>query len=258
MRKKLLSILLVITLVAGISGCSKDEDKDPLLSESKETLVDAIHSQEDEITGLITEIEDLEIKLKGVTGEDVPPEAISTIGDGTGRLSFNSYKNTITFPELLMYPEALSTPALNDVYITENVSFTPTANWIMKLDGTTTELEYTDEITGTIKVVAYDTMYDIEILKARLQEWVDTLPPDEKMQWTKIFLADNFCGYDILSKESMIDAEPAVIRIGMFAYGQKAVSYSFVYRGENSPLKDEAIKNIITSIEINKHQLEME
>ena len=73
-----------------------------------------------------------------------------------------------------------------------------------------------------------------------------------------MFIADNFCGYDILSKESMIDAEPAVVRIGMFAYGQKAVSYAFVYRGENSPLKDEAIKNIITSIEINKHPLEME
>ncbi|MBO5386780.1 MAG: hypothetical protein J6A59_01370 [Lachnospiraceae bacterium] len=257
MKRRLLSMLLLVTLISCVTGC-EDKDQDPLLSESKETLVAAIHSYEDDIAGLITEVEDLEIKLKGVTGEDVPPEAISTIGDGTGRLSFNSYKDTITFPELLMYPEALSTPALNDVYITDNVSFTPTANWVMKLDGTTTELEYTDEITGTIKVVAYDTMYDIEILKARLQEWVDTLPPDEKMQWTKMFVADNFCGYDILSKESMIDAEPAVVRIGMFAYGQKAVSYAFVYRGENSPLKDEAIKNIITSIEINKHPLEME
>lgn len=259
MRKRILGLGLIVTmLVTSLVGCGSDEEKDPLLSESKETLVASIHDKDDQIAILNTKVSDLETLLKGVTGEDVPPTAISTIGDGTGRLSFNSYKNTITFPELLMYPNSISTPAENKIYIVDEVGFTPSSNWVLKMDGTTVELEHSNGITGTIKVVAYDDMYDPEILKVRIQEWVDTLPPDELMQYTKIFVADNFSGYDVLSSSSMIDAENAVLRIGMTAFGKKAISYAFVYRGEADSVKDEAVKSLISSIEMNGSKLTME
>lgn len=247
--KKIVAVGLIASTVLGLSGCNKD--KDPLLSESKEDLVAMIYDYQSQVQDNITTIQDLETKLRGVTGEDIPPEAISVIGDGTGRLSFNSYKNTIQFPELFMYPDGVPTPADNRVNIVNGVAFVPSSNWVINLNGTTVEVEHVNEITGTLKVVAYSEMYNQEILKVRLDEWVATLPPDEAIQYTKLFVSGNFCGYDVLSANSMIDAEPAVIRVGMLAYGQKAVSYAFVYRGEQDSVKDEAIMSLITSITMN-------
>lgn len=258
MKKKIIALVLIGVTILSLSGCKKDSDRDPLLDESKDSLVAMIRDQQTQINNYATEVEDLESKLKGVLGEDVPPEAISTIGDGTGRLTFNSYKNTITFPELFMYPDCISAPADDRVSIVNGVTFSPSSNWVINLDGTTAEVEHTNSITGTFKVVAYNDVYDKEILKIKIDEWLATLPPDEAVQYTRIFVADNFCGYDVLSQNSMIDEEPAVIRVGMIAYGQKAVSYAFVYRGEADPIKNEAVKSLISSIQINTSELRME
>lgn len=257
-RHRKLKIMCSAIALSFMLGACGNGDKDPLFSESKESLVAMVRDQQAQLNENATTITDLETKLKGVTGEDVPPEAISTIGDGTGRLTFNSYKNTITFPELFMYPDGAAIAAANSVSIVNGVSFAPSSNWVINMDGTTVEVEHKNSITGTIKVVGYTDVYDKEILKIRLDEWVATLPPDEAIQYTKLFVADNFSGYDVLSQNSMIDSENAVIRVGMVAYGQKAVSYAFVYRGEADTIKDEAITSLITSLQLNGQPVTME
>ena len=258
MRKRAIILGLVLGLtVTSLAGCgSKNED--PLLKESKQSLVEMINNQNLQIDGLLAELDKKETLLKGITGEDIPPDAISVMGDGTGRLTLNSYKGTITFPELFIYPSGVSIPADGRISIVNGVAFAPSSNWTINLNGATAEIEHNNGISGMIKAVGYEDRYNLEVLKVELDKWLETLPPDDQIQYTKIFVADNFCGYDVLSANSMIDGENAVIRVGMVAFGQKAVSYAFVYRGEQDSVKDEAVRSLIRSMEINTAKFVME
>ena len=64
--KKALAIMLVAIMALSMTACGNDEDKDPLLSESKQTLVDMINSQNNELIGLYENKTMLEERLKEI------------------------------------------------------------------------------------------------------------------------------------------------------------------------------------------------
>ena len=57
---------------------------------------------------------------------------------------------------------------------------------------------------------------------------------------------------------TMIDSENAVLRCGMVSYGDYAITYIFVYRGEQDVNKDESIMNVINTINIMGNNINVE
>ena len=74
--KKIMSLTLVILMMTSLIGCKGTDDKDPLLDEKKDALVEKIHGLEEEIeyrdikeSQDAKRIKELEDMLRGISTE---------------------------------------------------------------------------------------------------------------------------------------------------------------------------------------------
>ena len=106
-RHRIIAIVLAMLMSLSLVSCGNDEVQDPLMEESKETLVDMVNTLNTENGNYLNRISELETMLRGVQGEEVETSGITEMGDGTGRLTFNEFSNgTVVFPNPLVYPDA--------------------------------------------------------------------------------------------------------------------------------------------------------
>lgn len=258
-KKKIIALILAITTVVGLSGCQKDENQDPLLSESKQSLVDMVNSTNNELITCYDRISELETLLKGVQGEKEPTPAISEMSDGTGRLTFNTVDGIITLPSEFKYPGSAQAPNTSSINISESVKITPTSNWTCKLTGTKLEVNHTSGIAGNITVGVLDReaqKTQAAELQAYLTEFFTGLPP-ETIKYSRLYLNDNWFGLDAVS-HTFIDEKDAMIRCGILGYGEVSVQYFFVYKGERDAAKDEVILSLIKTLNVWNIQMSVE
>lgn len=247
---KACSVLLISIALGSLSGCS--DDKDPLLSEKKQTLVDMINNQNDAMIEYIERIDELELLLKGVQGDNVDTPAISEIGDGTGRLTFNSVESIIKLPVALQYPKAVEAPNTSKILISEAVSIKPTSNWLIKMSGSKVEVEHPNGISGKISVGYLDreaqrTLAD-SLQEYLAKEFFSSLPP-ETVNYSRLHIKDTWVGIDATS-HTFINSEDARIRCGILGFGEVAVQYMLVYKGDTDGTKDELISSLVNTIEV--------
>lgn len=257
MKKKLLSISLVGVLVLStLTGCGStgDELKDEINKMSKSQLREGYYNLYQNYEQLTQDYTDLETVLHGIQNEEAPSAAIGITGDGTGRYTFNSTDSKIIFPVTFMYPEAEQVAPNGSISIVKDVSVGVNSNWIYKLTGSALELENSSGISGTIKVSKINYNYSSdEIQNEVLAPWFEELPPSE-LKYTKIFI--NNTDYGVQAKTpTMIDSEDAYLTCGMVGFGNYAITYIFVYRGQQDPNKDEAILATVKSITIGGNSL---
>lgn len=246
--KKLACLMLASTLVVA-SGCSKSDD--PLMAESKESLVNMVNEMNTELNDNYTRIAELEELLKGVQGEESPEAGIVEIGDGTGRLTFTSVNDTIKLPVEFVYPGSQQAPSTSSVNISEAISIRPTSNWTVKVSGTKIELYHSSGVSGVITVGTLDREAQ-KTQAADLQEHLNTffskLPP-ETIKYNRIYLDDYWCGMDAIS-HTFIDSADAMIRCGLFGYGEVSGQYMFVYTGSQDAAKDEVILSLVKTMKV--------
>lgn len=257
--KSIIALSLALGLVVSLAGCGNDEEKDPLLKESKQSLVEMVNSTNTELISCYERIGELEELLKSVQEEKGPTSAITEMSDGTGRRTFNTVNGTFSLPVEFKYPNSSQAPNTSSVNISEAVKITPTANWTLKLTGTTLEVSHTSGIAGTITVGYLDreaqkTM--VADLQPYLDELLSSLPIDTKKTGS-LFLNDNKFGIDNIS-HTFMDEKDAMIRCGILGYGEISLQYFFVYTGEQDSAKDEVILSLIKTLNIWNIQLSVE
>lgn len=254
MNKKI-ALLLVCVMTFSLAGCTKNDD--PLLKMKKKELVDLANSQYDELSQAYVKIDEIENLLRGIQDEEVPSAAISTINDGTGRLTFNSFQNKIVFPKPFEYPDSSQISNTASVNVTQSLRLSPTSNWAMRSFGPTLEIEHTSGISGIIKAGFANTVLPREELKDNVfTEFFVDFPP-ETVRYSKLFLDDNWWGMQAMTKTT-IDEEDAFLRCGMVALGEQSFIYMFVYKGNQDIGKDETVLTLIQTIKLNGQSLRVE
>lgn len=250
MKKRILSLILVAaTLMTMVVGCSKNEEEQ-FKGKNKDDIIKMYKELEANYLALNTEYNDLYTLYNGIQSETAPTPAIGITGDGTGRFTFNSFDSKIIFPSSFQYPDSVQTTANGRVSIVDAVTIQPGTNWIMKLNGTTLEVEHTSGISGTIKVGNQNYVYSAEELQTQvLSQWFVGLPPSNII-YSHISVGGNAYGSQAVTPTT-IDSEDAYLRCGMLAEGGHSITYVFVYRGTKDINKDESITTLLNSLRIN-------
>ena len=250
MKKRLLSILLVaVTLISSLTACGGTEDGD-ITKMNKKQLIAEYTKLSSAYDALANELAQLKITAEALTNDGKVSAAITTVGDGSGRFTFNSNDSKIIFPTSFVYPN--SEPLVPDgkLNITTSVSVTPSSTWISRINGSSLELEQsTNKISGNIKVNKITEQISIDQLQSEvLAPWFSSMT-NTSVQYTDIFIGKTSFGKQA-EVPIMINSENAYLICGMAAFGSCSVTYVFVYRGAEDATKNELIKNLLNTIQI--------
>lgn len=259
MKKKFLSIFLVcamtLTMLVGCGsttepGTIEDQIKKMSKAQLKSEYVKLYTMYQD----TCTKYDDLQTVLNGIQNEEAPSAAIGITGDGTGRFTFYSTDSKIIFPSSFQYPNSEQIAPNGSISIIDGVSVGVGSTWVYKLTGSALELEHSSGISGTIKVSKISSNYSTEILQSdAIEPWFESLPPSQ-ITYSKIFVNKQDYGVQVKTP-TLIDSEDAHLTCGMLGFGSYAITYIFVYRGDQDTSKDESINNVINSIQINGNNL---
>jgi hypothetical protein len=261
MKRKVISLITILSISASLLvGCGSATNADgttDISKLSKSALLEKYNELANNYNGLSTQYTEMYNMYQALTTEEQPSSAISVVGDGTGRYTFNSVDAKMIFPSSFQYPSAETIQSNGSINIVQNVQVSPGSNWIFKMNGTTLELEHTSGISGTIKASGVTTQYDKTQLKDEvLSQWFVNVP-DAKPVYKDIFIDQTMFGVQATTP-IMIDSENAFLRCGMLAYGDYAITYVFVYRGEQDVTKDESITNVLNTIKIMGAEFQVE
>lgn len=252
---------MMATLTAvSLVGCGKEDpnksDKYPELNgATRDEIIDKLMEYNTANGELEQKVNDLTVSLNALSESQssVPSEVISSVGDGTNRMTFNTIDSKIIFPDSFAYPG--STAPNGDTYVTiSGVKMKFNSNWIVKMNGNSVELQYDDGIVGTIKV-SESTMvmhYDL-ILNDVMKPWFEGLP-NPQATYQKIRLNNEDDGSGVHAETpTTIDSDTAYLHCGMIHNDpdNKVVLYVFTYRNASGSdtAKNDIIKNVISSIE---------
>ena len=252
MKKKFIACILTASMITSILyGCGQSDD--PVQNLSKAQLVEEYKKLEAQYNATMDQYDTLNKMYNANTNTDNPTSEISVMGDGSGRLTLNSIDSSIIFPESFQYPGTTPVAATGKLDIIENVSVTPGTNWILKMNGSSLEMQHTGGISGTILVGSIPSNYDVNQLQYDvLDPWFQTLGVTPL--YKEIFIQKYPYGVQA-SAPIMIDSESAYLRCGMVGYAGISLIYIFVYRGPQDSIKDESVMSVINSIAFNKENL---
>ena len=260
--KCVIFVLVIILNSVFVTACGEDEDKDPLLSYSKEELVEMIKIAQNDTDSAWNSydeleaeknarIEELEKMLKGIQTSDVETSGIREFNDGTGRLTFTSVDSKVSLPVEFNYPGAVETAGISAVRVSDSVSIFPSGRWVNSVNGATIELYHSTGISFKLSVGFLDRearKLTTDKLEEKMNEFFSNLPPSS-IKYSRVYLDDTWFGLDAKT-DTFIDEAKSQIRCGWIGYGETAVNYFAVYDGEVDDDKDETILNLINSIQI--------
>lgn len=256
--KNIFSLTLSIILILSLSACKKDEDRDPLLDEDKETLVQMIHESNQALSDTLDQKDELQAALD-MRQTDEEAGTIKEIEDGSKRRTFVTVDSMITLPVDFAYPGTEMTAEDASLNLNGQVKILkPSPTWSSVFDGTTLKLYNNEEdIAGNITVGSL-TDEGQEFKVAGLQDYVtNTLlvdVPYESSTWTKLFLGDRQRGVDVTCK-ILVDEESAIMRCGIIGSGEISVQYMFVYKGEKDAIRDDLVRALLRNITIRNNPL---
>lgn len=257
MKKKLVSIILVLSMITlTLVGCGAKEGLEGM---SKDELITAYQTLSSSYMQLQNEKNEIEQLYKSLNTANDPAPAIGYVGDATGAITFNSRDAKIIFPSTFQYPGSQQIKADNNVKLADGVFVSPGSNWVIKLNGTTLELEHSNGISGIIKFGAVTNAYGIAQLKTdALEPWFSGVTSSQKIAYYDIFTSNSATAVGEEARlQILIDSEDAFLICGMAAVEGKTITYVFTYRSQEDIGKNESILNVINTIQIGSQILQV-
>lgn len=261
MKNRQIAVMLSLVMIFSLSmtGC-KDENADPLMSNSKEQLIEMIHDLEYQKSVIEGENIELAEKMKGIQTEEVKQAGITEFSDGTGRLTLNSIDTIVKLPLTFGYPMSTQYPNNSTVNLTEGISIKPSSNWIVNISGTQVNLQHSSSnISGNITIGGFESKNNrprVEDLNAHINEYFSNMPPDN-LNTSRIYVDKTWSGINVKT-HTFIDEKDAQLRCGLIGYGDINITYLFAYTGEENPSNDELISNLLQTMQIYKNDVKIE
>lgn len=244
--KKYMGALAVSLLsLSMLTGCGdKDLEYEDM---NKDQLLEEVYALEAKNQSLFVENAQYRSLLTVLDSSGSTAPAISTMNDGSGKLTFNTYDSKMIFPSTFVYPESKEISANTKIVLADNFSVSPSNGWITKLNGASLELEHSNGVSGLIKIGSIDDVYLMDKFEDEVMKpWFDQVT-NETVVYSDIFVNKRKWGTQAKVPIN-IDGEKAYLKAGMYGIGDYSVQYVFVYRGANDPAKDEIIDSLLNSM----------
>ena len=277
MKKKVFTVVLAITMIGGLVGCgAKSGEASAYDSMSKKQLLETCKQMEAELLQVYDDYDSLQeaVNNAGIANDNLPN--IKEVEDGTGRWTFVSNDDIITFNRDWVYPNSVEAANTSKVGVSKNVFFKPYENWLLMQKGNTTELNHKAGISGKISVgnieessgMYYVTKEEYEqkgwedapmttdVIKERIIEpWINDLANVGSVVYNELYLEDRVVGLQA-ETTTLVDGNEAHLKFGMFNTNRgEACQYIFIYTGSYDSIKEEHIDLLISSITVGDSKL---
>lgn len=264
MRNKKFKALTVVALSSLMLCSCTTSDVDDMMKMSKSAVVTKYRELETAYKKTFTaytdsqsEISKLKEKMAGIYGEDVVDAGIVSIGDGSGRFTFNSVNNLIAFEKALTSPYSEATESSGSVTIVTGVKIRVPDSWYMSLSGSSLQLSNKSGISGEIKVTNISNYIEgSDYKKLVLEPWTEQLPKTT-MNYNSLFIDGSVVGSQV-DCTTYVDKKDSYLYAGAFGNGDISILYTFVYQGKKDGTKDDLIKGLLSTLSINDSVLSFE
>ena len=280
MKRKLVALLMIGVVVMSVGGCGKtsDENVSPYDGMSKSELKQICEERDAEIVEVTQSYNELQEAVTGAGLISSNEPVITDIGDGTGRMTFNTIDGQVEFKSTLEYPNSYEPANTSGVMLSKNMTCKPYENWLIQQVGCTTEMYHTSGVNCKIVVGTlegsdkYYTLTEDEkwegvqatqitpnsVKERTLEPWLKELANVGDIRYKHIYLNNNILGVHA-ETTTMVDSQEAHIIVGMLnTGGNESCTYLFLYTGEYDTLKEEYINNLISSIQIGGERILVE
>lgn len=273
----LVSALMSGVIAMSFVACGNSEES-IYAGMSKAELVEQCELKDIEINSVNEQYTELSeaVRGKGLVTENTP--IIIDMNDGTGRTTFQSVDNIITFEEELRYPNSYEPANTSGVMISKNVSCKPYENWLIQQYGCRTEFYHVSGVSGKVVIGNlegvsnyYPISAEDELAGASLEEvTVDSLKKNTVEPWMKklatvgdiryknLYVNSTIVGVQAEST-TLINGGEAHITVGIFNTNMgESCEYVFLYTGAYDTLKEEYINTLISSTKVGESKLLVE
>lgn len=220
-------------------------------------LKKTIKEQEATIEALEQNGADLQAQKDGLTVTEVGVETSLKEVEGSNTYAFETIEGKIKFPNKLTIDETQNDANTSYIQVGSTFKYKPSDNWVVRMKGSTMELNHSARIWGNIKSVTYDgERLDEAVMKAKLQGFFNKFPKTT-IEYRKIYMEENVVG--MLAKANItVDKKPHVVNVGFLTRGETGQLYLFDYEDDQSGVQQELVNLLISSGYVGDTQLTLE
>ena len=162
--KKVLLVLLIMSLIIlNLTGCTAGT----ILKKNKE-----IKNLEKQIEALQEQNKKIQEEMADTTVKEVSRETSLQDVEGKNVPEFVTLDGKIIFPNKITHPTAREDVNNSYIQIGSRFRFTPSDNWLTRLDGTTLDVTHPSKIWGKLQAIAIKEPIAIEDVKTLLQSFM--------------------------------------------------------------------------------------
>lgn len=226
----LVSVMLATSLTAcgDPEGYKKQIEELKLENEGLYTQIDSLNAL---LGGMQITEQALQTSLQSIEGKEVP--------------EFVTIENAINFPNTLHYPESTEDINNSNVMVGSRYQYSPSSNWLVRVNGTTLELNHPAKIWGKIKAFTSQTEILEEEMKANLQSFFTGFPATN-IEYRRIYIDERISGM-IATAPITVDGKKHVVTVGFAIRSELGQLYMFNYEDNESGVQQELIDLLIAS-----------
>lgn len=272
MKNKVVALLLCLSMAVCVGGCGSSNGEESVYDKmSKKQLLASCKQLDAELSQAYSDYDALQqsVNNAGIANDNLPN--IKDMEDGTGRKTFVSNDDIITFSKDWVYPNSIEAANTSSVSVSKTVSFKPYENWLIMQKGNTTELNHKAGISGKISVGNIEDssgMYMVtqeeyeqlgwedaamtpDVIKERIvNPWINELANVGSVVYSELYLEDTIVGIQA-ETTTLVDGNEAHLKFGMFNTNRgEACQYIFIYTGSYDSIKEEHMDLLISSIKV--------
>lgn len=234
--KKLGVLFSILCMSVSLVGCgdktiSNQKKEIKQLKATIESQKATINQLNEDIKGLgITEVK-YDSSLKEVEGSKVP--------------IFETIDGKLVFPTKLEMPNSKEAVNNSNIMVGNKYKFTPSNNWLMRLQGSTLELSHPSKVWGNMKAISITEPVSTDILKTLLQGFYKKFPATT-ITYRDIFIDGRNAG--MMSKAPItVDDKPYMVNVGVIQKGEFAMLLLFASEEDGTGVQQELIDLLISS-----------
>lgn len=245
--KKIGVLTAIACMSVSLIGCGdktvmKQKAEIKQLKATIESQTATISQLNEDIKGLgITEVKH-DSSLKEVEGSKVPV--------------FETIDGKIVFPTKLEMPNSTEAANNSNIMIGNKYKFTPSNNWMMRLQGSTLELSHPSKVWGNMKAITIANELPSDMLKTLLQGFYKKFPATT-ITYRDVFIDGRNSG--MMSKAPItVDDKPYVVNVGVIQKGEYAMLLLFASEEDGTGVQQELIDLLISSGQYGDYKISLE
>ena len=247
--KKRVTVVMVALMSIGLSACSGDE-----LEETKVALA----TVQQETSDLQAQVADLTTKLQDQEGIDTESEtSIASYDTEANVENVGDVSTRVRVDGLLEYSGSYQAPNTSSINLLDTASISPSSNWSIRLEGTTSYYSHPSGVVGVIKMSNIESEIDSYYYQEDLIDPFLNALPHTGSKTSRIYVDTKYAGL-ATETSTTTNEEPAILKFGVFGKGTTACVYCFYYDGKKDATKSELVDTLIKSMYVEKRQVKVE